>query len=329
VESQRLSDRGGAAHDIVAHPQRSDERRRWVAHLSGESVVPLLPLLADVDRVEEVRRGAVQRSASHRTKVGNWNRFFRGCEKEHVSDWHVHGPREVFQLLEGWLQIPGLPVRKLGESQGQALQAPTRSLSRPRDEAAFYGNASHTLSPRTSILPVTAAEMRAVRYSLSRSMASWTLAIKASIRSVSRSRTAAMADCSADGGWANTRSLTTPWAMLLASPLPPLSAISIWDRNTLEFIAWAKNLRCDSFRRRSRKTLSHRRRRERHWGTNATEPTSSGDPLARDINTSPSTISSRGSGIKDVGRALCSDSTNTPRLTQPAFNTAHSSSSAS
>ena len=41
---------------------------------------------------------------------------------------------------------------------------------------------------RTSILPVTAAAMRAVRSSLRRSMASWTLATRAPIFSVSRFR---------------------------------------------------------------------------------------------------------------------------------------------
>ena len=59
---------------------------------------------------------------------------------------------------------------------------------------------SSPASGRTSILPVTAAEMRAVRSSLRRSMASWTLATRALILAVSRSRKAAMALCSSDGG---------------------------------------------------------------------------------------------------------------------------------
>jgi len=53
--------------------------------------------------------------------------------------------------------------------------------------------------------PVTAAEMRAVRSSLRRSMASRTLAARASILAVSRSRKAAMARCSTFGGTTNGR----------------------------------------------------------------------------------------------------------------------------
>ena len=53
---------------------------------------------------------------------------------------------------------------------------------------------------RTSIFPVTASEMRAVRSSLRRSIASRTLAIREPIRAVSRSRKAAMAACSLAGG---------------------------------------------------------------------------------------------------------------------------------
>src|SRR5659263_4754 len=60
-------------------------------------------------------------------------------------------------------------------------------------------------SSRTSIFPVTAAEMRAVRYSLSRSMASLTFAMSTSILAVSWSRKAAMTTCSSLGG--NQRSI--------------------------------------------------------------------------------------------------------------------------
>lgn len=53
---------------------------------------------------------------------------------------------------------------------------------------------------RTSILPVTAAEIRAVRSSLRRPIASRTLATRASIRANFRSRNAAIERCSSMGG---------------------------------------------------------------------------------------------------------------------------------
>src|SRR5713101_1557248 len=59
---------------------------------------------------------------------------------------------------------------------------------------------AHATSSRTSILPVTAAEMRAVRSSLRRSIASPTFAMRASILTASRSRKAEMACCSSKRG---------------------------------------------------------------------------------------------------------------------------------
>ena len=60
----------------------------------------------------------------------------------------------------------------------------------------LHSNPGHAAASRTSILPVTAAEMRAVRSSLRRLMTSRTLAMRASIWAVSWSRKEANAVCS-------------------------------------------------------------------------------------------------------------------------------------
>src|SRR5712692_5758075 len=59
---------------------------------------------------------------------------------------------------------------------------------------------AHATASRTATLPVTAAEMSAVRSSLRRWMASRTLALRASMLAVSRSRKAEMACCSSKRG---------------------------------------------------------------------------------------------------------------------------------
>ena len=69
-------------------------------------------------------------------------------------------------------------------------------------ERAFGDAESHAASARMSILPVTAAEMRAVRYSWRRVMAWWTLAMSASVLDVSWSRKFAMSRCSESVGTA-------------------------------------------------------------------------------------------------------------------------------
>ena len=63
-----------------------------------------------------------------------------------------------------------------------------KECPRPAQKCWLCSDPVHAAASRTSILPVTAAEMRAVRSSLRWSMASWTLAMRASILAVSRSR---------------------------------------------------------------------------------------------------------------------------------------------
>src|SRR5437899_2514002 len=64
---------------------------------------------------------------------------------------------------------------------------------------------AHATSSRTSILPVTAAEMRAVRSSLSPLFASLTLPMRASSCSVSRMIEEMMRSCSTTSGSGNGR----------------------------------------------------------------------------------------------------------------------------
>src|SRR5690606_22698943 len=89
----------------------------------------------------------------------------------------------------------GLADRRRVARAGAGAVLQRRALDRLL-KGAFGDLGAHGTSSRSSILPVTAAEISAVRSSLRRSMASRILAMRASIHAVSRSRNAAMACCS-------------------------------------------------------------------------------------------------------------------------------------
>src|ERR1019366_3497413 len=84
----------------------------------------------------------------------------------------------------------------------------THGLQVPLEGIDLEG-ATHAEAPRTSILPVTAAVMRAVRYSCKRSIASSILPTIASILPVSLSRNATIISCSTTGGIAHAKDLTS------------------------------------------------------------------------------------------------------------------------
>ena len=94
---------------------------------------------------------------------------------------------------------PVLGERRCLEKPSRPLDPREIRLDRAGDREARPESHRGTAS-RTSILPVTAAEIMAVRNSLRRSMPSLTLAMRASILTVSRSRRAVMARCSLVAG---------------------------------------------------------------------------------------------------------------------------------
>src|SRR4051794_21912069 len=90
----------------------------------------------------------------------------------------------------------------------------------------------------------------------------------------------------------------------------------------------AKNGPAHASVRCKRKILSDNIRRGRVAATYDVEPNSEGEPLARDISTSPTRISSSGIGRRLAGRALFSRSSKQPPFTQPDLTMPHSSGSA-
>jgi len=130
--------------------------------------------------------------------------LFRRLGQEEVPEWDVSRLAKGFELLERRALLAALPRLQLGEALGQVRNRQIGAFARPAQQFGFDVNPDHAASSRTSILPVTAAEMSAVRYSRSRSMDFSTFSASASILAVSRSRKAAMARCSGKGGPASS-----------------------------------------------------------------------------------------------------------------------------
>jgi len=58
VEIERSTDLRGGAKNVRVRAHRADEAERLVAHQPGMLSEPILALLAEVDGVQEIRRGA-------------------------------------------------------------------------------------------------------------------------------------------------------------------------------------------------------------------------------------------------------------------------------
>ena len=65
-------------------------------------------------------------------EVGDRQRLFRWGGQEQITDGHMHGAGEVFELLERGLCLASLPFRELWETALQLLKVKqTSTLTRP------------------------------------------------------------------------------------------------------------------------------------------------------------------------------------------------------
>lgn len=84
-----------------------------------------MPLLADVDRFEEVGAGARDAAPFDRAKVGDRNSLDRRLRQKEEPDGHVHLFGEVLELLDRGLCFTVLPRQELWEPvERRALAEP-------------------------------------------------------------------------------------------------------------------------------------------------------------------------------------------------------------
>src|SRR3990172_280128 len=166
--------------------------------------VPRLPLLTQVNRLQQIGAGVRDVLIINGSEIGDRHAFDRRRGKKKITDGRVSRLSKPFELLERRLAFAAFPEIVLGKPTHQAIDTHTGAFARPAQQfrvdvyASHAGNLApisvgveaesrHT-APLTSIFPVTAAVMSAARYSLSFSMADSTLASIWSVFAVSWSR---------------------------------------------------------------------------------------------------------------------------------------------
>src|SRR5581483_9376241 len=166
--------------------------------------IPRLPLLAEIDHLQEVGTGPRDRFIVDRPEIGDRDLLNGRFGEKQEPNRCVGGLGKLLQLFEGRLGLFDLPKVELGEPGHQLIEAEPRPLARPAEQFRFDIHSHHVCTlavapiyvkalfaeatSRISIFPVTAAVIRAARYSCSLSIAAFTFSIIRSIFAVSESR---------------------------------------------------------------------------------------------------------------------------------------------
>ena len=96
-----------------------------------EATVPLLPLLAKIDSVQQVRAWASHARVAKRAKVWNRNALNGRFVQEQVADRRVRRLREILQLLQCGACLLPFPQRELRETTGEYSSFGPRTVRAP------------------------------------------------------------------------------------------------------------------------------------------------------------------------------------------------------
>ena len=102
--------------------------------------VPVLPLLALVDRVQEVWARPADLGVPDCAEVRDRERLFRWCLQEQVADRRVRRRGELLQLLERRLLLAVLPGRERRKAREEVLGGQSRALSCPGEHLRTDGD---------------------------------------------------------------------------------------------------------------------------------------------------------------------------------------------
>ena len=143
VESERFAHLGRHGLRIHLDPGAADEIEFRLLPDANEVSVPALPLLASVDRIQQVRARSRHLLPGERAEVRNGNRLFRRLREEQVADGHMNGPGERLHLLQGGLRLAVLPLRQPLEPGRKVRLHPPGTLPRPADKLGIDRDAGH------------------------------------------------------------------------------------------------------------------------------------------------------------------------------------------
>jgi hypothetical protein len=124
TKSNGTTDLGRGRNDVALRRGGANEVERRLAGHHRVVPVPLLPLLAQVNRVQEIWRWSLHRLAPNRPEIRDGQRLNRWFGKEQVAQWRPGRLGKGFQLLDGRRLLTRKPQMQARELRGKIVVGP-------------------------------------------------------------------------------------------------------------------------------------------------------------------------------------------------------------
>jgi hypothetical protein len=143
IEAEGAAHDRGRSDDVVREPCRPDQPKRLPTHRPDEVAKPFLALLAEVDRVEEVRARAGAARGGDGAEVRDRHALDRRLAQGEIADRREGRIGELLELLERRLRLTPLPCCEFRELPGEIWGASPGTLPRPAQQLGTHGHAVH------------------------------------------------------------------------------------------------------------------------------------------------------------------------------------------
>ena len=97
-------------YDVILEAGRADEVKRRLVHGQRELAVPVLALLAQIDRLQEIRAWTAHMDIGDGPEVRNWHPFERRFLEKQKSHWSAGRLRKRLNLLESGPHVAPFPL---------------------------------------------------------------------------------------------------------------------------------------------------------------------------------------------------------------------------
>ena len=131
VEAEKAPHADRDFGDVVLGSSGAHEVDRFSSRGPHELAIPVLPLLAEIDGIEQIGAWPIQACVAHGAEIGNRNVLDRRLAKKQAPDRREGRPGETLELLERRPNLTPLPGIELGGTGRPAHPSPNRRVGAP------------------------------------------------------------------------------------------------------------------------------------------------------------------------------------------------------
>src|SRR6185437_785077 len=120
-------------------------KRQWrLSRYLCMIAVPVLSLLAGIDRIEQVGTGPRDRPIGHRAEIRDRQRFVRRHWQEEIAHRRMGRTRKTFQLPQRGLHLARFPSLKPGKPCRHVNMIQPGAITRPAEQVRTDSDSGHT-----------------------------------------------------------------------------------------------------------------------------------------------------------------------------------------